>query len=267
MNEQIHIFDRAQVRRNRERAASAFSLQHNALFEETATLLVERLEDVTRQFTSILDLGAHDGFLARKLAQHDDVFVIATDVSERMLQRGASLVRAVADEEYLPFAAERFDLIVSNLSLHWVNDLPGALAQIKSALRPDGLFLASFLGGQTLYELRTCLLEAELAVTGGVSPRLSPSIDMQTASGLLQRAGFTLPVTDHEVLTFTYSDIFALMRDLRGMGETNTHMQKSHRPTRRKVFEVANQLYKERFSMADGRLQATFDVIFIHGWQ
>lgn len=172
-----------------------------------------------------------------------------------------------ADEELLPFAPQSFDLIVSNLSLHWVNDLPGTLAQIWQALKPEGLFLATLFGGQTLFELRACLLDAELAVTGGVSPRLSPSIDMQTASALLQRAGFSLPVTDQEIITLSYSDIFALMRDVRGMGETNAHGQRWRKATRREVFLLADRLYKERFARADGRLPATFEVIFLHGWQ
>jgi len=262
-----HIFDRRQVRRNRERAAAAFAPRHNVLFDETASMLMERLRDVKRDFKNILDLGAHDGGLARKLAQRDGALVVAADLSEKMLRAGGHPVRAVADEEFLPFAPASFDLVTSNLSLQTVNDLPGALAQIKMALRPDWLFLAAVLGGETLIELRTCLLEAEMAVTGGVSPRLSPSIDMQTASGLLQRAGFSLPVTDQEFVTFAYSDIYALMHDLRGMGEGNALAQRLRRPTGRKVFERAGQLYKDRFSLPDGRIQATFDVVFLHGWR
>ena len=172
-----------------------------------------------------------------------------------------------ADEEFLPFAANSFDLIVSNLSLHWVNDLPGTLAQIKWALRPGGLFLAALLGGQTLIELRTCLMEAELAVAQGASLRVSPRIDLPTAAGLLQRAGFELPVADHETLTLTYPDAYALMRDLRGMGEANACLQRLKRPTRRAVLFEAARLYRERFVTMDGRISATFEVIFLHGWK
>lgn len=261
---QIHIFDRTLVRRRRDRAV-AFSRSHHILYEETSAHILERLADVKRSFSTILDLGAHEGYLAGQLAQRG-AFAVAADMSSAMLGRGVHPHGVAADEELLPFALASFDLIVSNLSLHWVNDLPGALAQIKNALRPDGLFLAALLGGHTLHELRACLLDAELSVTGGISPRLSPSIDMQSASALLQRAGFSLPVTDQEVITLTYSDSFALMHDLRGMGETNAQHQRPRKPARREVFALADRLYKERFALPNGLIPATFEVIFMHGW-
>jgi NADH dehydrogenase [ubiquinone] 1 alpha subcomplex assembly factor 5 len=266
MNEEIHIFDRGLVRRHRDRAAGAFAPRHSALREETAEQLAERIKDVKRDFKTILDLGAPPGTPARRLAA-DGGFAVAADLSEKMLKQGGVAPSVAADEEFLPFAPESFDLIVSNLGLHWVNDLPGALAQIRQALKPDGLFLAALLGGRTLFELRACLLEAELAARGGASPRLSPNLDMPTASALMQRAGFSLPVTDHEIVTFAYPDIFALMRDLRGMGEANAHQQRSRNMTGRKVFAEADRLYRERFSRADGRIAATFEVIFVHGWR
>lgn len=266
MSSQIHIFDRALVRRHRDRAAPGFAPRHSALHEEIAAQLLDRLGDVKRSFPNILDLGARDGHLARQLAPREGSFVVAADVSETMLRQGAYPVSVVADEEFLPFADASFDLVVSNLCLHWVNDLPGALAQIKKSLRPDGLFLAALLGGQTLHELRACLLEAELALTGGVSLRLSPSLDTSTASALLQRAGFILPVADQEIVMLTYTDTFALMRDLRGMGETNAHRQRLRHATRRDVFALTDRLYRERFARADGRIAATFEVIFMHGW-
>jgi len=265
MNAPNQVFDRASVRRHRERAAAGFFPRHSVLSEETARQILERLADVKRSFKTILDLGARDGFLARQLATQNAT-VVAADLSEKMLASHHDTLCVVADEELLPFAPRSFDLAVSNLSLHWVNDLPGALVQIKNSLRPDGLFLATLLGGQTLIELRTCLLEAELTVMGGISPRLSPSIDLQTASALLQRAGFHLPVTDQETMTLTYSDMFALMRDLRGMGEANAHLRRSRKGARRAVFDLANQLYRERFALSDGRIPATFEVIFMHGW-
>jgi 2-polyprenyl-3-methyl-5-hydroxy-6-metoxy-1,4-benzoquinol methylase len=268
MNEQIHIFDRALVRGHRNRAAAGYAFRHRALCEEVAERLLDRLADVKRSFPRILDLGAHDGYLAQRLAQRAESFVVATDMAERMLGKGKGgyPVRAVADEEFLPFEDGSFDLIVCNLSLHWVNDLPGALAQIKRALRPDGLFLATILGGNTLFELRSSLLEAELALMGGISPRLSPNIDLQTASVLLQRAGFSLPVTDQEIVMLSYSDAFALMRDVRGMGESNAQEQRSRIIVPRQLFDLANRLYKERFALPNGRIPATFDVIFMHGW-
>jgi len=173
----------------------------------------------------------------------------------------------VLDEEFLPFAPSSFDLVIGNFNLHLVNDLPGTLSQIRNILRPDGLFLAAFPGGKTLQELRTCLMEAELAVTGGVSPRLFPTIELQTASGLLQRAGFSLPVVDSEILTLTYDGIFALMDDLSGMGETNIQMQRLRHPTRRSVFLEASRLYEQRFEEGAGRISATFEILFLHGWK
>lgn len=267
MSEQIHIFNRQRVRLHRDRAVAGFSAKHSALHQESAALILERVADVKRDFVSVLDLGAHDGFLASRMAEAENRFVVAADLSRAMLKSAAHAACAVADEECLPFADARFDLIVSNLSLHWVNDLPGALVQIKNCLRPDGMFLAALLGGSTLYELRECLLEAELAVTGGISPRLSPSIDRQTASALLQRAGFHLPVTDGETLTFIYSDIYALMRDVRGMGEANAHAGSLKSFARRDLFALANHLYREKFGRPDGRIPATFEIVFLHGWR
>jgi NADH dehydrogenase [ubiquinone] 1 alpha subcomplex assembly factor 5 len=264
-SDQIFVFDRALVRRHRDRAAAGFA-HHDALFKETAGHLLERLGDIKRNFSSILDLGAHNGTPAAELARRYSAFVVAADISENMLRESAPYP-VVTDEEFLPFAANSFDLIVSNLSLHWVNDLPGALVQIKTALRPDGLFLAAILGGETLHELRANLMEAELAVTGGASMRLSPRLDLPAASGLLQRAGFALPVVDQEKITFTYPDAFALMHDLRGMGETNAGLQRLKRPTRRAVLFEAARLYQTRFAAADGRIPATFEAIFMHGWR
>ena len=186
---QILVFDRALVRKRRRRAAVGFT-GHAALFEETAAHLIERLGDVKRDFKSILVLGARAPFVL----PYNDAFIVMTDLAENLLDCAAQPV--AADEEFLPFAPNSFDLVISNLNLHWVNDLPGALAQIKNILKPDGLFLASLLGGKTLFELRQCLMEAELGIAGGASPRLSPTIELQTASGLLQRAGFALPVAD-----------------------------------------------------------------------
>ncbi len=262
---QILAFDRALMRRHRDRAVPRFA-DHRVLFDETAALLMERLGDVKRDFRSVLDLGAHDGLLAQKIVERHHGLVVAADLSLPMLLNAPSSA-VVADEEFLPFAPNSFDLVVSNLSLHWVNDLPGALAQIISALKPEGLFLAALFGGHTLQELRACLLEAELSVTGGVSPRVSPSIDLPTASALLQRAGFALPVTDQETFTLTYPDSFALMRDLRGMGEANANRERSDRFTRRAVLTEADRLYRERYAGTDGRIPASFEILFLHGWR
>jgi SAM-dependent methyltransferase len=262
---QTAVFDRVLVRRHRDRAAAGFAV-HDVLFRETAQHLADRLGDIKRDFLRVLDLGAHNGFLLKQLPPSPGRFAVAADLSARMLKE-TSGAKIVADEEYLPFAPASFDLIVNNLSLHWVNDVPGALAQIRRTLRPDGLFLAVLLGGQTLHELRGCLLDAELAVTGGVSPRLSPVIDLPMASALMQRAGFALPVVDQETLTLTYPDIFTLMRDLRGMGQNNALIHRLRHPTRRTIFAEADRLYRQRHARPDGSLPATFDILFLHGWQ
>ncbi len=257
---QILVFDRALMRQRRNRAAASF-VAHSVLFDEMAAQLMDRLADIKRSFSSVLDIGGQSGFVAKT----PDTFIVKTDVSERRLKQSSDTA-VVADEEFLPFAVHSFDLIISNAVLHWVNDLPGALVQIRKVLKPEGLFLAAMLGGQTLCELRHCLIDAELAVTGGISPRLSPTIELQSASGLLQRANFILPVADSEIITLTYTDIYALMRDLRGMGEANAHLHRLRHTTRRAVFEAAAHLYKERYAGVDGRIPATFEIIFLHGW-
>ena len=256
---QARIFDRHLLRDRRSRAAGDLHA-HDFLLTEIAERLADRLSDIARRFPVALDLGARDGILARTLQGRGGI--------ETLIQSDASAQRGdlVADEELLPFKEQCFDAVLSNLALHWVNDLPGALAQIRSSLKPDGLFLASLFGTGTLQELRTALMEAELAETGGASPRVSPFADLRDAAGLLQRAGFALPVADADAVTVTYGDFFALLRDLRGMGETNILIDRLKRPTRRTVFARAAAIYQERFADAQGRLPATFQILFLTGW-
>jgi SAM-dependent methyltransferase len=265
--EQARIFDRRLLRQRRGRAAADFHA-HDFLLNEIAERIADRLSDIARTFPLALDLGARDGILARTLNGRGGI--------ETLIQSDGSLTNAtrtrqagpvlVADEETLPFAPQCFDAILSNLSLHWANDLPGALAQIRNSLKPDGLFLAALFGAGTLQELRAVLMEAELAETGGASPRISPFADLRDAAGLLQRAGFALPVADLDTVTVTYGDFFALLRDLRGMGEANALIDRLKRPTRRSVFARAAALYQERFADPEGRLKATFQVLFLTGW-
>src|SRR5437762_12531850 len=262
------LFDRRAWRLHRDRPARLAQDQAGAgdfLHAEIAARLLDRLDLVGREFPHALDLGARDGALARALARRPGtVQVVAAEPSAAFLG-GAPPPRVAADPELLPFRDASFDLIVSVLALHWTADLPGALVQLRQALRPDGLLLAAMLGGQTLVELRTVLFEAELAEEGGVSPRVSPAIELADAAALLQRAGFALPVADSETITVTYPDMLALLRDLRGMGETNA-LAARRRGLRRTTLARAALIYAERFGDKAGRIPASFEILFLCGW-
>ena len=265
----MQVFDRGLVRRRRDRAAGALA-QNDFLFRDVAERLTDRLLDVTRDFGVALDLGCHTGQIAQALGPQSKIGTLfQADFSPCManyarLQNGLATI--TADEELLPIADQALDLVLSNLSLHWVNDLPGALAQIRRSLKPDGLFLATMFGGETLRELRSALLEAEAETTGGVAPRVSPFTDVRDAGNLLTRAGFALPVVDADTITVTYGDMFKLMGDLRAMAETNTVLERRKIPTRRETFLRAAEIYGARFSDARGRLTATFQIISLTAW-
>lgn len=268
MTDSMNVFDRRLVRRHRERAAANLPA-HDFLFREVAERLADRLDDVTRKFPRALDLGCHSGEIGTALRGRGGIeTLVQCDLSTAMARHAAANGRAtlVADEELLPFAPESFDLVISKLSLHWVNDLPGCLLQIRQCLKPDGLLLAAMLGGETLSELRQALMEAELAEAGGVSPRISPFADLRDAGGLLQRAGFALPVIDGDRLTVTYADVLTLMHDLRGMGETSAARVRANGPISRAIAARADEIYRRRFGDADGRLAATFQVIYLTAW-
>jgi SAM-dependent methyltransferase len=258
------LFDRRAWRAHRNRAAASGGVDF--LHAEIADRLVDRLDLVTREFADVLDLGARDAVLAGTLARRPGTSrVVMAEPAAGFLARTAG-ERVAADPELAPFRDASFDLIVSNLVLHWAADLPGALVQLRRVLKPDGLFLAAMLGGQTLVELRTALFEAELAEEGGVSPRVSPAVELGDAAALLQRAGFALPVADSEAITVSYPDALALMRDLRGMGETNALSARRREFMRRTTLARAALIYAERFGDAEGRIPATFEVLFLCGW-
>ncbi len=261
------IFDRQLLRTRRDRAAARFA-NHDFLIAEIAERLLDRLDDVTHRFPLALDLGCRSGLLTELRAGRGGIeTILQADLSPTMLHQARRNGPAlVADEEWLPIKPEAIDLILSNLNLHWVNDLPGALLQIRQALKPDGLFLGAMFGGRTLQELRDCLMRAELAETGGVSPRISPFAEVSDAAALMQRAGFALPVVDSETITVTYGDIMKLLADLRGMGEANLVVDRLHQPTRRNVIAHAAALYARDYTNAEGRLTATFQVLFLTGW-
>jgi SAM-dependent methyltransferase len=235
------------------------------LLNATAGELVERLSAVKRRFALALDLGTPGDALAAALQQSGQIDGVV--VSEPLAGfRAGRLPRVAADEEALPFGDETLDLVVSALSLQWVNDLPGTFAQVRRALKPDGLFLAALIGGETLGELRESLAIAESEMAGGASPRVSPFIDVRTLGSLLQRAGFALPVTDVERMTVRYQTARALLRDLRRMGAANALAERSHKPLGRAVLARAEKIYAERFADPDGRLRATFDVMWLSAW-
>lgn len=259
------VFDRRAVSRHQARAAGAFQ-EFSFLAEEVADRLTERLEDITRSFPIAVDLGSHGGLLAPRLrGQHGIETLISTDLAPAFAARSRGPAVA-CDEEALPFAAGALDLVVSSLALHWVNDLPGAFVQIRQALKPDGLFIGAMLGGETLKELRECLVDAEVELEGGLSPRTSPLTDVRDLGMLLQRAGFALPVVDTDRITVTYGSALKLMQDLRGMGESNAVLERRKTFSRRNTLLRAAQLYHERYAGPDGRITATFQVLWMLGW-
>ena len=271
MADPIEVFDRRLLRQRRERAADTVSA-HDFLFAEIADRLVDRLADIRREFPLALDLGCHNGLLATAAANLPTPKIgtlvqadLAPGMAARAFAAGTTPTLA-ADEEYLPFGDATFDLIVSCASLHHVNDLPGALVQIQRALKPDGVFLAALFGGATLTELRQAWLTAETALEGGASPRVAPFADLRDAAGLLQRAGFALPVADADTITVTYDNPLKLMADLRGMGETNVLHDRRRTPTRRATLMAVAERYMSAFAGADGRAPATFEVLYLTGW-
>lgn len=251
------IFDRKQIARQRARSA-----RHNGdadfLFQWSMNQIEDRLSVVRRTFPTCIQIGARGANIQKAPFGIERIF--KTDIT------GSLSPSVICEDDFFPFANNSLDLVVSALSLHTVNDLPGALLQIRRSLKPDGLFAAAILGGETLYELRQCLMDAEIELSGGMSPRVAPFADKQQAGGLLQRAGFSLPVVDSEIITVTYETIIHLMHDLRLMGEGNaiTERKKSFSPLR--LFTRAGEIYAEKFAEPDGRIKASFEVIFLLGW-
>ncbi len=265
MSDPMNVFDRQAVRAHRNRVAAGFT-EFDFLFRETADRLADRLLDIAREFPLAVDIGCHEGGLRQAVMASGRIgALVQSELSEAMAHRVDGPI-VVADEEALPFAESQFDLAVSNLSLHWVNDLPGTLLQIRNILKPDGLFLAATLGGDTLTELRECLMAAEIELRDGASPRVSPFLEIRDAGALMQRAGFALPVIDSDKITVTYENAFKLLADLRGMGETDAAMARPRGFTRKALFLRMAEIYQERYAGPDGRIAATFEVIWLHGW-
>jgi len=262
MAESPLIFDRALLRQRRRRAAVLGPATF--LLDRLADDLADRLAAVLRRFELAADLGTPGDAVRAAIARLGSIGKIVAADTLPEVSRMAPVV--VADEEALPFGAEKLDLVVSALALQFVNHLPGTLVQIRRALKPDGLFLGALLGGDTLTELRQSFAVAESEIEGGVSPRVAPFADLRDLGALLQRAGFALPVTDVDRLTVRYETVFALMHDLRRMGATNNLLARRRTPLKRATLFRMAEIYGERFADADGRVRATFEIVWLSGW-
>ena len=244
------LFDRALLRARQSRASESGPAAF--LLDRVAEDMAERLHAVLREFKNAADVGTPGDQVRNVLHQRVDQF--------------ARIELPDLESEPLPLQPDSLDLVVSALAFQFVNDLPGVLAQIRRALRPDGLLLAAIIGGETLTELRQSFAAAEAECEGGVSPRVAPFADLRDIGALLQRAGFALPVIDVDRVVVRYTDAFALMQDLRRMGATNILRERRRTPTRRATMLRMAQIYGERFADPDGRIRATFDVIWLSGW-
>jgi len=256
------VFDRALLRRRRRRARALGAATF--LIDRAAADLAERLSAVLRRFAAAADLGSPTDAVRRALDGLVDT-LIAVDVAPEDV-RAHPGPKVVADEEALPFADASLDLVVSVLALQSVNDLPGTLVQVRRALKPDGYFLAALIGGDSLTELRQSFAAAEAEIEAGVSPRVAPFIDARDAGALLQRAGFALPVADVDRVTVRYGSAFDLMADLRRMGATNPLVERRRTPLRRATLLRMAETYAARFSDRDGRVRASFDIVWLSGW-
>jgi SAM-dependent methyltransferase len=261
------LFDRALLRSRRRRALAL--APSDFLLDRVAEDAADRIATVLRRFELALDLGTSGDALRRALIASGKVgTVIAADALSDGVARddSRSTLAVVCDEEALPFRDASLDLVVSGLSLQFVNDLPGTLVQIRRALKPDGLLLAALIGGDTLSELRQAFATAEAEIENGVSPRVAPFADVRDLGSLLQRAGFALPVTDVDRFTVRYASPLALMHDLRRMGATNVLTERRRKPLRRATLMRMIEIYGERFVDPDGRVRATFEIVWLSGW-
>jgi SAM-dependent methyltransferase len=258
------LFDRRLLRARRRRAAALGATTF--LIDRVADDLADRLAAVRRSFPVAIDLGTPTAAVRRALAASTAIgTMIAVDAAadHRSEQAGLTIV---ADEETLPFADGSLDLVVSGLAFQFVNDLPGTLSQVRRALKPDGLLLAALVGGETLTELRQSFAAAEAEIEGGASPHVVPFADLRDIGALLQRAGFALPVTDVDRVVVRYASPFGLMHDLRRMGATNALTERRRLPLKRATLMRMAELYAGRFADADGRIRATFEIVWLSGW-
>lgn len=259
------IFDKARIAANRHRALRNNNPEAAFLLDIAAEELGERLAVVERTFEHAVELHGATGAAARAAKATGKVASLTRVESERMYaEAGDTFIEAPI--ETIPLEPQSANLVLAPLSLHLTNDTPGVFIQIRRALKPDGLFLAAIPGSGTLQELREVLLATEIEMTGGASPRVIPFADVRDVGGLMQRAGFALPVIDAETYTVRYGSIFPLMRDLRAMGMGNPLAARSRKPLTRAFFLRAAEIYAERYADPDGRIRATFSIIYVSGW-
>jgi len=265
MSEAPLLFDRRLLRQRRARFAAEIE-ERKVLLAYVAREIAERIEIMLRAFPRALDLGAYRGLLGRTVADLPSVGDVMYAESVLAYARRCPAPAVVCDEDALPFKDGAFNLIVSGLALHRVNDLPGSLIQVRRALAPDGLFMAAVLGAKALTELRQCLLKAEEEIDGGVSPRVAPFGDVRAYGALLQRAGFALPVADAEEIEVVYPSPRAFMEEIRALGGGNVLMARSKKPLSRRTLARAEELYRSRYGTPDGKVTATFQFVFMSGW-
>lgn len=268
----MNVFDRNAKRKQRDRAAGAQNVEvYDYLKDEIAYRMVDRIRDVTRKFPVAVDLGCGRGLMANYLTEDEIGTLYQCEMSEKMLEQapspeGVKTIKLLADEEFVPFREESLDLVISSLSLHWVNDLPGTLRQIHKALKKDGAFIGSVFGGDTLFELRCALQLAELEREGGFAPHVSPFTGMQDLGNLLSRAGYNMLTVDKEEIQVNYPSMYELMNDLQGMAENNASWSRKNY-LRRDTTAAAAAIYKDMYGNEDGSVPATFQVLFMIGWK
>ncbi len=264
------LFDRSLLATRRNRAAQAFAQAH-FLRQRSIDDTLMTLSAINRSFPLALDMAAADGGFGRELAQSDAAakvgLLVEGELSQRLSAQQSGPARLIMDEEWLPFGDDSLNLIVSILGLHAVNDLPGVLVQVRRTLTPDGLFIGTLFGGETLKELRGCLMEAELEIRGGYGPRIAPYAEGPDLIDLLKRTGFAMPVVDSDRVEVSYEHPLRLLGDLRAMGEGNVLIERPRKGLNRAILSRMSELYFERFADAEGRVTATFEIITLSGWK
>ncbi|CAH3133998.1 unnamed protein product [Pocillopora meandrina] len=267
----MNVFDRKAKRRQKNRAAMAEDVAvYDYLRDEVAERMVDRIGDISRHFPMALDLGCGRGHISKCLTKDQVGTLVMSDMAENALNQCPPCeipsVKVVADEEFLPFPTNSFDLIVSSLSLHWVNDLPGTFSQIFHCLKADGVFIGAMFGGETLYQLRAALQLAETEREGGFAAHISPFAEVRDLGNLLTRSGFSLTTVDFDEVTIGYPSMLELMHDLKGMGENNAAWNRKtllHRDT----ILAASSIYQDMYGLEDGGIPATFFVLYMIGWK